>query len=558
MILLEAARAARHRPDRGREEEYLAKLAVDAVRRTAAEGQDAGPPEGAFDRLLVEKYTFLVVQATSGSKTAEILAYYERHKKDFLHQGRVQVSQILVDDRGEGDLRAAAARADRRAGVPQDRRRGVRWVPKPPEAGVMGVFEQGDLPADMEKVIFSLDEGRTSQVVESSYGFHIFRLDRKFPPALQTESEGRPGDPEAHPGPEDEGRPGLPSGRAQGDPGLAGPAREPILQLSEVGRMKKIIACLAMAGLLGPAVVPAVRPGGRRGDRGRRQRRHHHPDRVPEPVRDGCGPAPGPADAPGGVRTSSTSGLKKQFLDLMITELLLLQKAKELGLNVQEQLKGMLEKIKAGEQLRLRRRTCAGPSSSQGMSYEAWLKEYEEGMMRQGVLYTEVERSIVLEDSEVVQYYKKNPAEFTDAHRVQAQRRLPRGRRAARPRSCETLKAAIDAKLKGGTPFGDVAAELSDPPMKDAKGDLGTFKAGELEKDPRSARREAQGRRDGPLDQHQERLVPAPARGEEGQPPAALRRAPGPRSRRRSTTRSAPSRARPTSRRSGSGATSRS
>ena len=56
----------------------------------------------------------------------------------------------------------------------------------------MGVFEQGDLPADMERVIFSLDEGRTSQIVESSYGFHIFRLDRKFPPALLSASEAAP------------------------------------------------------------------------------------------------------------------------------------------------------------------------------------------------------------------------------------------------------------------------------------------------------------------------------------------------------------------------------
>ena len=56
----------------------------------------------------------------------------------------------------------------------------------------MGVFQTGDLPADMERVIFALDEGRTSQVVESSYGFHVFRLDRKFPPALQTDAEAAP------------------------------------------------------------------------------------------------------------------------------------------------------------------------------------------------------------------------------------------------------------------------------------------------------------------------------------------------------------------------------
>jgi parvulin-like peptidyl-prolyl isomerase len=56
----------------------------------------------------------------------------------------------------------------------------------------MGVFQQGELPADMEKVIYALDEGRTSQVVESSYGYHIFRLDRKFPPALLSASEAAP------------------------------------------------------------------------------------------------------------------------------------------------------------------------------------------------------------------------------------------------------------------------------------------------------------------------------------------------------------------------------
>ena len=117
--------------------------------------------------------------------------------------------------------------------------------------------------------------------------------------------------------------------------------------------------------------------------------------------------------------------LKKEFLNSMITEMLLLQKAKELGLNVQEQMKGMIEKIKKDNNMAsdadLRRAI-----EQQGMSYDNWLKQYEEGMMRQGVLYTEVERAIVLEDSEVVQYYKKNPAEFTTADRVQAQRRLHR------------------------------------------------------------------------------------------------------------------------------------
>ena len=177
--------------------------------------------------------------------------------------------------------------------------------------------------------------------------------------------------------------------------------------------------------------------------------------------------------------------LKKELLNSMITELLLLQKARELNLNVSDQVKAMIEKIKTDNNMTsdadLRRAI-----EQQGMSYETWLKQYEEGMMRQAVIYTEVDRAIVLEDSEVVQYYKKNPAEFTTSteYKLHAVYFASEGRT---PEECEALKAAVDAKLKAGAAFADVAGELSDPPMKESKGDLGTFKAGELDKSLESA-----------------------------------------------------------------------
>ena len=172
--------------------------------------------------------------------------------------------------------------------------------------------------------------------------------------------------------------------------------------------------------------------------------------------------------------------IKKEMLESMITDLLLLQKGKELGLNVGEQMKGMIQKIMEENNLAseadLRRAV-----EQQGMPYEVWLKQYEEGMMRSGVLYTEVERAIVLDDAEIVQYYKKHPEEFT----TPAEYKLNAVYLATATRSAEeaeTLKASVDAKLKGGASFADTAAELSDPPMKEAKGELGTFKHGELDK----------------------------------------------------------------------------
>jgi len=172
--------------------------------------------------------------------------------------------------------------------------------------------------------------------------------------------------------------------------------------------------------------------------------------------------------------------LKKELLNLMITELLLLQKARELNLNVSDQVKAWIQKIKTDNNMTsdadLRRAV-----EQQGMTYETWFKQYEEGMMRQAVVYTEVERAIVLEDSEIVQYYKKNPAEFTrpTEYKLHAVYLASEGRT---PEECEVLKTAVDAKLKSGAAFADVAGELSDPPMKESKGDLGTFKAGELDK----------------------------------------------------------------------------
>ena len=244
--------------------------------------------------------------------------------------------------------------------------------------------------------------------------------------------------------------------------------------------MNKIIVALALAGLLGPAAAPAV--GGQ-----------EVVEEIVALVNDDiitlsdyrqmlelriaqlrAEPLP-PEEY-----DKAYEATKKGLLEYMITEMLLLQKAKELGLNVQEQIKGMTQKIMQDNNMAseadLRRAV-----EQQGLPYEVWLKQYEEGMMRSGVIYTEVERSIVLDDAEIVQYYKKNPAEFTSPTEYKLSA-IYLAADAHPGAEADPLKAAIDAKLKGGAAFADTAAELSDPPMKEAKGELGTFKTGELDR----------------------------------------------------------------------------
>ena len=171
---------------------------------------------------------------------------------------------------------------------------------------------------------------------------------------------------------------------------------------------------------------------------------------------------------------------KNSLLNDMITNMLLLQQAHEKNLNVNEELKNNIAAIKKENNLAsdedLRRAI-----EQQGISFEQWQKQFEEELLMRLVLAQEVYRTIALDESEVVRYYKQHPKEFT----VPAEYKLHAVYLATEGRTAEALearKAEIGDKLKAGQAFPDVAAALSDPPLKEAKGDLGTLKKGELDR----------------------------------------------------------------------------
>ena len=172
--------------------------------------------------------------------------------------------------------------------------------------------------------------------------------------------------------------------------------------------------------------------------------------------------------------------MKKELLDSMITELLLLQEAKRRGLNVAEQVRLTIDNIKeenglnSDEELMLVMR-------QQGIDFETWKKQMEDNIMRQGVIMTEVDRNIVIEDSEVVNYYKTHPDEFTEPREYKLKAiyvsALQRDREEA-----EKLKQEISSKVAAGEDFASLASTYSEGPEKESQGDLGSFKEGELAK----------------------------------------------------------------------------
>jgi len=172
--------------------------------------------------------------------------------------------------------------------------------------------------------------------------------------------------------------------------------------------------------------------------------------------------------------------MKGEILNNMITELLLLQLAKQKGINVSEQLKMSVENLKkqnnieSDEQLReeLRR---------QGMNYEQFLKQLEDNIMRQAVLFSEVDRSIVIDEAEIVNYYKLHPEEFVEPEEYKL-RAIYLSAGEKDKEELESKKKEITEKVKAGEDFSALAGQDSDSPLKENQGDLGRFKKGELDK----------------------------------------------------------------------------
>jgi parvulin-like peptidyl-prolyl isomerase len=169
---------------------YLAKLKSALRTETGEEPPLESDTAVLYERLLVQKFLSLLVKDIAVDDQ-EVVDYYELNKSEFLQPERVQVSQILLASEGQ----ASGVRDKLKDASEEEFRKIAQAESAGPEAskgGVMGVFKVGQLPSELEKVVFKLKEGEVSRVVESTYGYHIFRLDRKFEPRLLTAEEAGP------------------------------------------------------------------------------------------------------------------------------------------------------------------------------------------------------------------------------------------------------------------------------------------------------------------------------------------------------------------------------
>jgi parvulin-like peptidyl-prolyl isomerase len=172
--------------------------------------------------------------------------------------------------------------------------------------------------------------------------------------------------------------------------------------------------------------------------------------------------------------------MKANLLDAMITNRLILQLAKQRNFNVSDQLKMAVDGIKkdnnieSDEELKRALR-------SQGIDYDVWVKQIEEKILRDGVIYTEVNKLLALDESQIVEYYKAHKDEFTQPAEIKA-RAVYLGLGDRTDQELAARKAEISGKIKDGLDFAEAAAAYSDAPLKETKGELGTLVMGQTDK----------------------------------------------------------------------------
>ena len=134
----------------------------------------------------------------------DLQAYYDQHRDEYREPEQVKVSHILIKTplpapgAKEDEKAVAAARAKAEDILKQLKAGGdfaklaEKYSDDPGSAksgGELGWIGRGRTVPEFEKAAFSLGKGQTSDLVKSSYGFHIIRVEDKQQAHLKTLAE---------------------------------------------------------------------------------------------------------------------------------------------------------------------------------------------------------------------------------------------------------------------------------------------------------------------------------------------------------------------------------
>jgi len=120
----------------------------------------------------------------------EMFAYYEEHKSELNEPEKARVRSIMIKISFDRDRETALYLAKDIAFRLQNGEDFAELAKLcsdgicAREGGDRGYVRKGEMIPELDETIFSLEEGQTSDVVETKLGFHIFRVEEKVVPEI--------------------------------------------------------------------------------------------------------------------------------------------------------------------------------------------------------------------------------------------------------------------------------------------------------------------------------------------------------------------------------------
>lgn len=133
---------------------------------------------------LLERKVFAHFAEKRTKPNAEVIKnYYQENKEHFRKKERVYLRQILVDEKAKADEIRESLKSRDFASIATK----FSLAPEGKNGGLVGWIEKGSL--EVFDKAFQMTPGNISQVLESPYGFHILKVERKAPAGFATLEE---------------------------------------------------------------------------------------------------------------------------------------------------------------------------------------------------------------------------------------------------------------------------------------------------------------------------------------------------------------------------------
>lgn len=165
------------------------KQAVEQMKRQGEKLDESDPlnVRNVRDQLTLLKVVDREVRSGVMVGESEMKRYYQEHRDRFALPEEYTLSQILIQLRSPDDTADALAKARR---IMSELKRGETFEdlalqysdgPNASRGGRLGLVRQGELLPAIERAIAPLVPGGISDIIETSEGFHIIRVEEKKP-----------------------------------------------------------------------------------------------------------------------------------------------------------------------------------------------------------------------------------------------------------------------------------------------------------------------------------------------------------------------------------------